>query len=167
MSRATISRRWTETEAEVAGRIVDAVALGEGRLVGALSVARAIGLPVPQGRGQARRIRQASLQRVYDLMPLAVTLAPTMYPGKALQVHPRYRVYALDDAQDVARRLATRRAKGVRTKTERMLAEVAPLRGSTDPQDRLLVHQVEVAVSAMSPDVWDVLIARAEAEVGS
>jgi hypothetical protein len=151
VSRDTISRQWTDNEVAIATEIVNAVALGDGALVGTMSVLRAMGWPRTE----------AGKQHLWDIMPLAVMLAPSIHPGKALIVQPDH-VYRITDDIDVAKRVSLTRAKQVRTKVERMAAELAPLAGSSSLGNVVIRQQVTLLLNALDPDVWDALIAEVE-----
>lgn len=155
MSRQTISRHWTDKEHDLAVQIVRAVAKGGGNLVGTLSVVRGVGMPA------GRDSRARSVAKVQDVMPLAVMLAPSLYPGMGLVVN-RDHTYAITADADTAKRTAIVRAKQVRTKVERMAAELAPLEHSVGLASVTLRHQVGVLLNALAPDLWDALVADIE-----
>lgn len=154
--RKTIRRDWTPGERDLAALIVDAVYLGEGRLVGRLSVIRAVGLPYA-----SHHERRRSEAKVADVMPLAVMLAPIMYPGLGLVVN-RDRTYVLTDQPDLLKIDTITRVKKVRTMIDRACAVAAPLGTRHDLGSVVLVNQLGMMTSALSPDVWDAIVAEME-----
>lgn len=89
------NKKLDQDENELARLIVHAVQKGEGSLVGALSIARELGLRI----NSAQR-RNAARELVYDLMPLAVSLSKELYPGSVLIVNHRDRVYRMTTTLD-------------------------------------------------------------------
>jgi hypothetical protein len=156
VSRTTMRRQWTEAERELAGRIAFAVHAAGGELVGALTIARALGMPY------GPRSRRRSLRRIHDVMPLAVLLSREMFPGKVLLQISGERLYRITDEPMLAKHAAIRRIKKVRTIADRVRAEITPLRGRTDLGSLVVCSHVDQLDVSLRPEVWDAIVAEAE-----
>lgn len=75
-----MSRGWSEAEHDRAEKIAHIIAQCSNPLVGAVSLARGLGLSI------ARTERDKSRRLVYIVMPLVQELVPEMYPGTALNI---------------------------------------------------------------------------------
>ena len=152
MSRRTLARQWTDEEGDLAARIVEAVLLADGQLVGSLQVARGAGLPV------GPKDREASRRRIYDVMPLAVILCRTRCPGKALLVGTDG-TYRITDSEPESLRVVLHRMRKMHTQHRRISAEIEPIRKGKDLKSIVMVTAVDTMMAAMREEFMDAVLA--------
>lgn len=114
------SRSWSKAEAKLAHDVATKIGLwGEGRIVGAYSIARAVGLT---------GLRVNMIHRVQGVMPLVREIVVEMYPGQRLLVKrdgPGAWIYSLTSDTNVElMRSSMSRVRAARTKLDSALAEI-------------------------------------------
>jgi hypothetical protein len=151
--RRTVQREWTDAEITMAESVVDAMELSGGQIVGAGSIARAIGLPYSPGR------LGASKRRVYDIMPLAVRRAAVRHPGMALVVG-RDHTYRLITEETPTLWSIIDAFKILSTKSDRLSAMTGPLGPGLAPS--LVRDRIELLRQACEPSGLNAVIAYLE-----
>lgn len=137
---------WSEEDRSDAARIVSTIALGGGKLIGSLQVARACGWKIHPSS------RHRSVRKLQRLMPLVVDLSREMHPGFVVQVHSDHTYQLIERHTPRSISPVISRFKSGRTKFARAHSEMSVAKTPAQMAFRALLAGVNATLSSEEID---------------